>query len=131
MKVVYVAELYPLEDGTGYRANVPDVSGCVTTGRTLQETFDNMRDALAGCLCVLEDVGEPIPEPTALECMNKSNGAILALIDVDTLRYRIETDTRAVRKNVSMPLWMSSIVEQKGLNCSQLLQNAIRQQLNI
>ena len=63
MRKVYPALLSPDESG-GFFIRVPDVNGCITTGRTPAEALDNIRDALAGCLCVLEDVGQPLPEPS-------------------------------------------------------------------
>lgn len=131
MKAVYVAKLTPLPDKSGYAAHVPDVSGCVTTGRDLRDTLYNIKDALEGCLCVLEDEGEVIPEPAPLESIDNTDGAVLALVDVDTFLYRTQTDTRSIRKNVSMPVWMYNLVEQRGINCSQLLQDAIRHRLNL
>ncbi len=48
-----------------YSAYSPDVPGCIATGRTLDETTRNMREALEGHLEVMAEYGEPIPEPTA------------------------------------------------------------------
>lgn len=39
------------------------------------------------------------------------------------------SDTRAVRKNVSLPAWMATMAERRGVNCSQILQDALRQLL--
>lgn len=46
-----------------WSAYVPDVPGCVTTGKTREETERNMREALAGHLALIQESGEPIPEP--------------------------------------------------------------------
>ena len=43
----------------------PDVPGCIAMGGTLDETKQNMRDALEGHLEVMAEYGEPAPEPTA------------------------------------------------------------------
>ena len=43
-------------------------------------------------------------------------GDICTLVAVDTDRYRRETDTRAVRKNVSLPAWMAYQAEQRGIH---------------
>ena len=128
MKTVYAAVLTPIPESGGYAARVPDVSGCVTTGTDVQDTLENIRDALAACLCTLEDYNQPIPAPTAPEAVALDEGSIVALIDVDTLRYREETDTRAVRKNVSMPAWLLNMAESRGVNCSQVLQDALKRQ---
>jgi len=52
------------EDGFG--AFVPDLPGCVTVGDTLQETEQNIREAIAGHLQAMREHGELIPVPTSL-----------------------------------------------------------------
>lgn len=44
-------------------AYVPDLPGCVTTGRTVDEIERNIREAIELHLDGLKDDGEPIPEP--------------------------------------------------------------------
>lgn len=50
--------------GTGYGAYAPDLPGCVSTGRTLEEAERNMREAIAFHLDGLREDGDSIPEPT-------------------------------------------------------------------
>ena len=129
MAMIYPA-LLEVRDSGKYVARVPDVPGCVTSGRTIEEVFENVKDALAGCLCVLEDEDESLPTPSDPASVAK-DGSTVILVEVDLLRYREETDTRAVRKNVSMPAWMATMADKHNLNCSQLLQRAIRRELQL
>ena len=46
-----------------YSAYVPDLPGCVATGKTREETAQNMREAIAFHLEGLREDGIPIPEP--------------------------------------------------------------------
>ena len=55
--------------------------------------------------------------------------SLMSLVRVDTIAYRSLTDTRAVRKNVSIPAWMATRADKLGINCSKVLQDALRQQL--
>lgn len=126
MKSVYAAVLTPIPGSEGYAARVPDVSGCITTGSDINDTLDNIKDALAACLCTLEDYDRPVPVASAPENIQCEQGSILALVDVDTLKYREETDTRAVRKNVSMPAWLLNLADKRGINCSQVLQEELK-----
>jgi len=48
-----------------WAAYVPDLPGCITTGKTLDETKQNIREAVELHLEAMREVGEPIPEPTA------------------------------------------------------------------
>jgi len=49
------------ETGTGYSAYSPDVPGCVSTGRTRQETEQSMREAIEFHLEGLGLEGLPAP----------------------------------------------------------------------
>jgi predicted RNase H-like HicB family nuclease len=49
-----------------WAAYVPDLPGCITTGKTLTETECNIREAIEGHLQTLAEFGERIPPPTSL-----------------------------------------------------------------
>jgi predicted RNase H-like HicB family nuclease len=49
-------------NGVNYAAYSPDVPGCITTGDTLGETIDNMRDALEFHFEGMLEDGDEIPE---------------------------------------------------------------------
>ena len=49
-----------------WAAYVPDLPGCITTGKTLDETERNIREAIEGHLQTMREFGQPIPEPTSL-----------------------------------------------------------------
>ena len=49
-----------------WAAYVPDLPGCITTGKTLEETKVNIREAIHGHLRTMREYGDPIPAPTSL-----------------------------------------------------------------
>jgi predicted RNase H-like HicB family nuclease len=49
--------------GNNYSAYAPDLPGCVTTGKTLEETERSMKEAIELYIEALRDEGKPIPEP--------------------------------------------------------------------
>ena len=126
MKYIYTALFTPIEDGSGYYAKVPDLPGCITTGNRLSDAIDQITDAMSAWLVVAEDEGEPITPPSPQEKLSVDAGTICSLISADTIEYRAQTDTRAVRKNVSLPSWMVRLADKRGINCSQVLQDALR-----
>ena len=130
MKGIYVVEFRPKGNG-GYFATVPDVPGCATSGKNLEDSFAMVRDALGGCLCVLEDENQPLPTPRAPEAYPPLPDVTYALVDIDTAVYRRQTDTQAVRKNVSLPAWMAAMADKQGINCSAILQEALRLKLHL
>lgn len=50
--------------GNNYSAYVPDLPGCITTGKTLDETESNIKEAIALYIEMLHEDGKPVPEPT-------------------------------------------------------------------
>lgn len=128
MIYIYTATIHE-ENGTFYAA-VPDIPGCISTGRNLSDSIAQITDALSACLCTMEDEGDPIALPSEQYEIPREPADFCTLIQVDTIAYRALTDTRAVRKNVSLPAWMATLADKRGLNCSQILQEGITARLN-
>lgn len=49
-----------------YSAYVPDLPGCIATGQTLEETENEIRQAIAFHLEGLREDGLPIPQPSSV-----------------------------------------------------------------
>ena len=49
-----------------WAAYVPDLPGCISTGKTLEDTERNIREAIQGHLKTMRDFGRPVPPPTSL-----------------------------------------------------------------
>jgi len=49
-----------------YSAYLPDLPGCVATGKTIEELRECMREAIDLHLAGMREDGLPIPEPTTL-----------------------------------------------------------------
>ena len=111
-------------DGTFY-AKVPDINGCITTASSLSEAIEIISDALNLCLVGLEDEGIIPNPPTPQSLISHTPEDILTIIQADTIQYRSLTDTKAIRKNVSLPAWLSNLADKRGINCSKVLQDAL------
>ena len=132
MKYIYTAVFTPRtgESGTYFEARVPDLPGCITTGSSLQDAITQITDAASLWLVVAEDDTAPIHPASDQDRVPHADGDYLSLISVDTIKYRSLTDTKAVRKNVSLPSWMASLADRRGINCSQVLQERLSDILN-
>nr|DAH65400.1 MAG TPA: HicB-like toxin [Caudoviricetes sp.] len=130
MKYLYTAIFTRKESGKGYYASVPDLPGCISTGRDLDDAIDQIADAAACWLVAAEDEGLPISSPTPQSELPVPDAAVCSLIRVDSLAYRAITDTKAVRKNVSLPAWMATMADKRGINCSQVLQDSLMQRFD-
>ncbi|HVF09398.1 MAG TPA: type II toxin-antitoxin system HicB family antitoxin [Abditibacteriaceae bacterium] len=61
MKYLIVIE----KTNTGYSAYSPDLPGCVSTGKTREETEQNMQEAIEFHVEGLQLAGYPVPEPSS------------------------------------------------------------------
>jgi predicted RNase H-like HicB family nuclease len=48
-----------------YAAYVPDLPGCVSTGKTREEIESNIKEAIEFHIDGLRESGQPVPPPTA------------------------------------------------------------------
>lgn len=113
------------KEGNKVFARVPDLDGCITSGRDLEDAIDQMTDAMNAWLVVAEDEGLEIPKPTEQVKIYTENDEILSIIKADTMQYRAKTDTKTVRKNVSIPAFLFNFADKRHINCSQVLQDAL------
>ncbi len=59
-----------------YSAYSPDVSGCAATGESIEETLENMREALEFHFEGMSEDGEEIPMPKGLNYYFENTGEI-------------------------------------------------------
>ncbi len=109
MHYTYTAVITPGEGK--YYACVPDIPGCITTGRDIEDAVSQITDALSGCLVVWEDQNLPIPSATPQPGVSHGQDDILiwsALIRLPTGQR--PTPARCERMYPSphgWPLWLS------------------------
>ena len=51
--------------GNNYSAYVPDLPGCISSGKTIEETKKNIQEAIEMHIEGMREDGLPIPEPTS------------------------------------------------------------------
>ncbi len=129
-KYVYPA-IFTREDNDQYSVDFPDVKNCFTGGDTLIDAIEMAKDVLAMMLADLEDKALAVPEPTPIEKIETDNRSFINLISCDTTAYRKMTDSRAVKKTLTIPSWLNHQAELAGVSFSQVLQDALIEKLNI
>lgn len=129
MKYVYPA-IFTHED-TGYSVRFPDLENCFTSGKDLVEALEMAQDALNLMLWDMEDNHKAIQNPSEPTALSVAPGEFVTLVEADTIAYRRKMDSRAVKKTLSIPSWLNSQAESAGINFSQLLQSALKQELHI
>lgn len=128
MKYVYPAVFTPLENGQ-FDVSVPDLPGCRTCGDDLADAIFMAEDAVSMWLWDAENGNEVIPPPQ--KTLRVEAPQFVNYVYADTDEYRRRHDSRAVKKTVSIPSWLNAQAEQAGVNFSQVLQTALKQQLGV
>ena len=126
MKIIYPAVFYPFSDGSGgYTVEFPDLPGCITEGRNLEEAFEMATDAASGWVLEELEEGNPVPKASDYsEVKARENGQVnIVLLDID--KYAEQYGEKAVRKNVTIPAWLNTFAEKRRIIFSQVLQEAI------
>lgn len=127
MKGAYPVIIRPTDDG--YYVDIPDFNSG-TQGESIADSMEMARDAIGLMGIDLEDEKKTIPEPYSRK-FETEKGDIVTLVDVDFSEYRKKQDNRAIKKNCTIPYWLSVEADKVGINYSRLLKEAIMRTLQI
>lgn len=108
-----------------YLVKFPDIPNCFTDGDNMADAILKGEDALSLILWGMEKDNETIPVPSAADKIQVPAGAILTYIAADTEPVSQINDTRAVRKNVSIPAWLDYFATSNNISLSNFLQKAL------
>ncbi|MCD7736959.1 MAG: type II toxin-antitoxin system HicB family antitoxin [Lachnospiraceae bacterium] len=126
MTLVYPGILYPFSDGSGgYVVEFPDLPGCVTEGKHLEEALMMGNDAASGWILDEMEEGNKLPEPTDYRDVQFREGGIVNLFALDMDSYAEKYGEKSVRKNLTIPAWLNTYAEKNNINFSQVLQEAL------
>ncbi|HBK52396.1 type II toxin-antitoxin system HicB family antitoxin [Syntrophomonas wolfei] len=137
MVYIYPAIFTPDEiEGRGdvYTVDIPDISGCITEGESIEEAISMAREAIAGCILAMKQAGEHIPAPSNYNDMKMKimlDREFVTLIDVDLNDYLRKKETKSVIKTVSLPQWLAIMAEEAGISYSQALQETLKDRLGL
>lgn len=108
----------------------PDLN-VATSGENEEEALLSARELLGCVLYGLEEDREPIPEPTSLEKIQPKENERVVLIDVYMPTIRMAQVNKAVNRTVTLPAWLNAAAMEKGINFSQVLQDALKTTLHV
>lgn len=126
MKLIYPAIFKPFSDQSGgYVVEFPDLPGCVTEGKDLEQAIEMGIDAASGwILGELED-GRQIPRASEYSEIAIQNEGMVNMLLLDIDAYEEKYGEKAVRKNLTIPAWLNTFAEKNNINFSKLLQDAL------
>lgn len=120
--------VFTYEPGEEIAVTFPDLD-VATSGESDEEALLSARELLGCVIYGLEEDGLPIPEPTPLGSVETGAGEHTALVDVFMPAVRQAESNKAVNRTVTLPAWLNALAVDRGVNFSQTLQAALKQQL--
>ena len=118
------------EPGQEIAVVFPDLD-CATSGVDDEDALLSARELLGLTILGLEEDGEEIPTPTPLKELTPKANERVALVDVFMPSVRMASVTKSVNRTVSLPAWLNAAALEKNLNFSQVLQEALKERLNV
>ena len=128
-RLFYPAVFHTAEEG-GFWVTFPDIPECMTQGDNMQQAYEMAVDALGLSLSTMEERGEAMPKASTLDKVDPEDGTLI-IVEFDMAEYRRRNSSRAVKKTLSIPEWLNEEAVARGVNFSQVLQEALMLKLNI
>ncbi|MCL2661938.1 MAG: type II toxin-antitoxin system HicB family antitoxin [Oscillospiraceae bacterium] len=123
MNYIYPAIFSSNDDGS-YTITYPDLKGCISEGKDLENAMVMAQSALSQWLEYLDSDKQEFPKPSEIIEITVEGNEFTSLIRADI------RDSRAVKRTVSLPKWMDEKVSEMGLSLSRVLQDALAKKMS-
>jgi len=127
MLKVYPA-IFRQEEDSSYWVEFPDLEGCYTCGKNLEETMELAEEALGLYIVSLQERSIEIPASSDIKKILSEDGFV-SLVSTDVEKYRRRN--KAVKKTLTIPEWLNEEAEKRHINFSSILQNALIEHLQL
>lgn len=107
----------------------PDLDAA-TSGTDDNDALLSARELLGCVLYGMEEDGEEIPAPTPLSRVETAGNERAVLVDVYMPSIRMAKVNRSVNRTVTLPAWLNAAALERNINFSQVLQDALKAQIN-
>ncbi|HEL9637288.1 TPA: type II toxin-antitoxin system HicB family antitoxin [Streptococcus suis] len=115
------------KDEQGYWVEFPEFSGG-TQGDNLEEAMYNAREFLESSIALYIDEEMELPKASDIKELSAPNGFV-SMIQADPTPYI--KNNKAIRKNVTVPEWLTKLADREGLNYSEILTTALETRLQV
>lgn len=132
MTTIYYPAVFHKEKKS-YWVEFPDLEGCFSDGKTLEEAYFNAKEAIGYYLETEDDTYErKINKPSDITKIIKENkDNVVMLVEFDSLEFSRLYKNKAIKKTLSIPEWLNDLAISNNINFSNVLQDALMNKLNI
>jgi len=127
-KIFYPAIFHKAEEG-GFWITFPDIPECMTQGDDMQQAYEMAVDALGLAITSRQEEKIDLPAPSLPYDLTVNMDEFCVVIEFDLLAYKKRTNSKAVKKTLSIPEWLNEEAMALGINFSQVLQEALMQKV--
>lgn len=127
-KLFYPAIFHKAEEG-GFWITFPDLPECLSQGDDMQQAYEMAVEALGLAITSREEEKIELPTPSEPYKMILGENEICVVVEFDLLAYKKRTNSKAVKKTLSIPEWLNEEATAMGINFSQVLQEALMQKV--
>ncbi len=130
--------IYPacfFKEKKGYSVVFPDLNWLATCGDNESDAMSRAVDCLAGYLYSMEMDGEKVPKASSMNDISLKEvaaeldanvkNAFINMVSVDVAEYAKNHFEKSVRKTLTIPAWLNEAAQEKKINFSQTLQEAL------
>ncbi|MBS6396150.1 MAG: type II toxin-antitoxin system HicB family antitoxin [Clostridiales bacterium] len=128
---MFYPAIFHKAEGGGFWISFPDFPECFSQGENTTQAYEMASDALGLAIISREISGEMIPEASDPSAVELDSGDFLMVIEFDMLAYQRRTNSKAVKKTLSIPEWLNEAAIAAEINFSQVLREALMVKLQI
>lgn len=129
-KLFYPAIFHKAEEG-GFWITFPDMPECMTQGDDMQQAYEMAVEALGLAITSRKEEKLALPIPSTPYEIITNSDEFCVVVEFDMLAYKKRTNSRAVKKTLTIPEWLNEEATSLGLNFSQVLQEALLQKIGL
>jgi len=121
------------EENKSYWVEFPDLEGCFSQGKTIEEAYENAKQALGIYLDEEDDLFErKFKKPSSISSIiKKYKKDYVMLVEFDSLEFAKLYKNKAIKKTLTIPEWLNNLAIKKNINFSNVLQDALMKKLNL
>ena len=117
-------------EGVGFWVTFPDFPECFTEGDNMEVAYEMAVEALGLAITSRKTEKQDIPKASQPDTITVDEG-IVVIVEFDMLEYCKRHNSKAVKKTLSIPEWLNEEAIARGINFSQVLQEALMLKLKV
>ena len=118
-------------DGRGHSTSIEPVQKTDAACFMPDMALKNAKEALGLHIWGMEQDNEELPIPSPITSLHLTSNQVPTLVNVFMPAVRERINNRSVNHTVTLPAWLNAVALENNINFSQVLQDALKKQLQV